>query len=144
MRPRMGVAYVVPRNETEHKLAEIWQSLLGIEQVGVHDNFFNLGGHSLLGTQLISRVHDTFNVDIPLRRLFEAPSVAALAEIISGLVTDIQQQNELEVLSMVQALSESEIEAEFERRSQAISGSSGNGETPLRPEQPRAATTTTA
>jgi len=144
MRPRMGVAYVAPRNETEHKLAEIWQSLLGIEQVGVHDNFFNLGGHSLLGTQLISRVHDTFNVDIPLRRLFEAPSVAALAEIISGLVTDIQQQNELEVLSMVQALSESEIEAEFERRSQAISGSSGNGETPLRPEQPRAATTTTA
>ncbi|MBW4570586.1 MAG: amino acid adenylation domain-containing protein, partial [Tolypothrix carrinoi HA7290-LM1] len=74
--------FVAPRTPTEEMLAGIWASLLGIERVGVYDNFFELGGHSLLATQLISRVASTFAVDLPLRSLFEQPTVAALAECI--------------------------------------------------------------
>ncbi|MGI2909664.1 condensation domain-containing protein, partial [Tolypothrix sp. VBCCA 56010] len=74
--------FVAPRTAIEEMLAGIWASLLGIERVGVYDNFFESGGHSLLATQLISRVASTFAVDLPLRSLFEQPTVAALAECI--------------------------------------------------------------
>ena len=69
-----------PTSETEQKLAEIWRELLGVAQVNRNDNFFEWGGHSLLGTQLMSRVRSSFAVELPLRYLFEAPTLAALAE----------------------------------------------------------------
>jgi amino acid adenylation domain-containing protein len=78
-RPEFLESYTAPRDDTEIALASIWQSLLGLERVGVFDNFFELGGHSLLATQLISRVRDRFSVDLPLRLLFESPTVAELA-----------------------------------------------------------------
>ena len=68
-----------PRNAVEEIVAGIWASLLGRE-VGIFDNFFELGGHSLLATQVASRLRDAFAAEIPLRRLFDAPTVAALAE----------------------------------------------------------------
>lgn len=78
-RPVEGT-FVAANTPLEEMLAGIWTQILGLEQVGIHDNFFELGGHSLLATQAISQVRQTFQVEIPLRRLFEAPTVAELAK----------------------------------------------------------------
>jgi amino acid adenylation domain-containing protein len=74
-----GREYVAPQTESEKQLAEILGLLLGREQVGVHDNFFEIGGHSLLATQAISRISGAFGVQVPLRSLFDKPTIAALA-----------------------------------------------------------------
>jgi phthiocerol/phenolphthiocerol synthesis type-I polyketide synthase E len=71
---------VAPKDNVEQLVAEIWQKLLGIERIGIYDNFFQLGGHSMLGAQLLSLLRAAFGVDIPLPTLFEAPTVAGMAE----------------------------------------------------------------
>jgi acyl carrier protein len=76
---RSGESFVAPRTPLEEVLAGFWRELLGSERIGVHDSFFRLGGHSLLATQLVGRVAKTFQVELPLRRLFETPTVEALA-----------------------------------------------------------------
>ena len=81
-------AYVAPRTPIEELTASIWQQVLGLEQVGIHDNFFELGGHSLLATQVVSRLRQTFSVELPLRALFESPTVEALAERINAASSD--------------------------------------------------------
>ena len=78
-RPELGTKFEPPRNDAERKLVEIWKSVLGLDMVGIFDNFFDLGGHSLLGTQLMSRIRNTFELEVPLRALFERPTVAGLA-----------------------------------------------------------------
>lgn len=93
-------AYVAPRTPLEEQLAAIVAALLGLERVGVEDNFFLLGGHSLLGTQVIARVRDTFGVDLPLRTLFDGPTVAELAAAV-----------ETDLLARLDALSDDEIAA---------------------------------
>jgi amino acid adenylation domain-containing protein len=72
--------YVAPRTPLEEMVASIWAGVLGLEEVGVHDNFFDLGGHSLLATRVISRLREAFHVEMPVRSLFESATVAELTE----------------------------------------------------------------
>jgi acyl transferase domain-containing protein len=81
-RPDLTSVYVAPGNDAERAIVEVWQEMLGFAPIGVHDNFFELGGHSLLATQLTSRLGACFGVELPLRDVFESPTVAELAEII--------------------------------------------------------------
>ena len=84
-------------------MAEIVASLLGVEQVGIDDNFFMLGGHSLLGTQVIMRVVEAFGVEMPLRTIFNAPTVRLLsAEIEQRIVARLEAMSDEEVLRLLQ------------------------------------------
>lgn len=82
-RPPLKTTYLAPRNEIERRVAHIWQELIGIEPVGVDDNFFELGGHSLMATRIITCLRDAFEIKIPLRSLFEAPTVCGLTRLIT-------------------------------------------------------------
>ena len=81
-RPDLEESFVAPRNPIEEKLAAIWADLLGYEQIGVNDNFFNLGGHSLIVAQILSRVRDSFQVELSFANIFANPTVAGLASVI--------------------------------------------------------------
>ena len=79
-RPELAGEYQGARTPAEEVMAGIWAEVLKLDQVGVQDQFFELGGHSLLATQVVSRIRQAFQVELPLRALFEAPTVAGLAE----------------------------------------------------------------
>jgi amino acid adenylation domain-containing protein len=80
--------YTAPRTSVETQLAAIWEEVLGVERVSINDNFFDLGGHSLLATQVISRVREGFKIKLPLRVLFEAPTVGLLAARVAAELRD--------------------------------------------------------
>jgi amino acid adenylation domain-containing protein len=106
-RPDLADAFVEPRTSLERVLAGIWSQVLGVERVGIDDNFFELGGHSLLVTQLLSRVHEACQLKLPMRYLFEAPTVAGLA---ARMIQEENQPGDLEkiaaLLEQLDALSE--------------------------------------
>jgi acyl carrier protein len=82
-----ATGYEAPECETEQKLAAIWVEVLRVERVGRHEDFFELGGDSLAATQLVSRIRASLGVEIPLRLMFEAPTVAGFAEYIGTIKT---------------------------------------------------------
>jgi amino acid adenylation domain-containing protein len=83
-----GAAYVAPRSPIERGLADIWMEVLGLPQVGVYDNFFMLGGHSLLATRLNSRIRDVYQLEIPLRLMFESTTIASQASALEGMLRE--------------------------------------------------------
>lgn len=89
--------YESPRDEQEQTLSELWSEVLGIKNIGIHDNFFEMGGHSLLAAQLVTRVYETFNVDLPLRNLFEQPTIAGLMASIRTPVNDSASASSFDV-----------------------------------------------
>jgi acyl carrier protein len=75
-----------PRTDTEKAVAAIWAELLSVRNIGIDDDFFDLGGQSLVAIKVVTRLSDLFTIDLPLRNLFERPTVAGLSEIIDGLL----------------------------------------------------------
>jgi acyl carrier protein len=106
-------SFVAARTPTEQKLTEILAPLLGLDRVGVEDNFFMLGGHSLLGTQLIARVRDTFEIELTLRSLFDAPTIGDLsAEVERLLLAKLEHMSEEEARRILGTTAQASAEAD--------------------------------
>jgi len=111
-RPDLATPYVAPRTETEQVLAGIWEDVLGIQPVGIHDDFHQLGGHSLLALQVLSRVRQALNSELPLRAVFDAPTVALLAvRLLAGETRAAEGGTLDDMLARLEELSDEEAEA---------------------------------
>lgn len=100
--------FVAPRTELEAELAGLWVTILKVERVGINDNFFDLGGHSLLATRLIFQLREHFHIDLPLRALFEAPTIALLAPVI--VQSQLEQINSDEMDQVLPAFEQSQVQ----------------------------------
>jgi acyl transferase domain-containing protein len=115
-RPNLSSQYVAPRTATEQTVAKAWEQLLGVAPIGIHDKFFELGGHSLLAIQLIAKIRESFQIELPPQRLFESPTVAQFS---AGIDADVQAAQEqaaqaeetriTELLDLVEGLSEDQV-----------------------------------
>jgi hypothetical protein len=111
-RPALDSPFALPSTPVETVLVDIWKQVLGLQQVGIHDDFLELGGHSLRAAQVLSRMQQVFQMELPLRCLFEAPTVAGLAatlvqrEAVPGQVTELAR-----LWERVEALAADEVEA---------------------------------
>lgn len=117
-RPAMEQPYTAPSNEMEADLVGIWEEVLGVHPIGVHDAFPDLGGHSLAAMQVLSRSIQKFAVDIPLKALFESPTIAALAQWLAPLrAANTKMQRYNEALANIEALSDEDALAVLAGRS---------------------------
>ena len=132
-RPELNTQFVAPVTATEKKVAEVWEYLLGVKPIGIHDKFFELGGHSLLAIQLLARLREIYELDIPVQRIFEAPTVAQLSASIDSdrngasateSVAAEDDKDLAEMLSLVESLSEAELDALI-KEAEATEGSHG-------------------
>jgi amino acid adenylation domain-containing protein len=104
--------FVAPRSPLEETLAEIWRETLGVAQIGVESNFFDLGGHSLMATRVVTQIRERFGVELPLRVLFESPTIAGLAQHLDAVqVKETQLSRILSMLENVENISEEEVAA---------------------------------
>jgi acyl transferase domain-containing protein/thioesterase domain-containing protein len=83
-RPNLGAEFVAPRNDVERTLASMWREVLGLKQVGIHDDFFELGGQSLVAVRLFNKIRKRFGVDLPLSTLFDAPTIERCARVLAA------------------------------------------------------------
>ncbi len=106
-----STAYIPPSTEIEQRIAQLWQTQLGIAQIGANDNFFELGGHSLLAVRVVSQLREIYPVDLSLRTLLsEAPTVAGLATIIADLLSAPDDSEEIvRLLAEIENLSIDEV-----------------------------------
>jgi amino acid adenylation domain-containing protein len=115
--------FISPRNVIEEVLAGIFSEVLKVEPVGVHDNFFNLGGHSILATQLVSRLRKTFQVSLPLRQFFESPTVAAISQtLVAGEIKPGQTERVATLIKKVENLSTEDLEELVGEKGEASKG----------------------
>jgi acyl carrier protein len=126
-RAAAGTAYVAPTTPREAELAELCGALLGVAQVGVTDSFFALGGHSLLATQLLARVRAQYGVEVPLRALFEQPTVAGLAVAIEHALASTPEVAQAPALTAIAR----------DTRRMKRSALTGNGHTSAQPAEPQ-------
>ncbi len=114
-RPQLENMFVAPRTPVEAELSAIWCELLHLDHVSIYDNFFELGGHSLLLTQFVSRVRHAYQVDLPLRMLFDAPNIEDMTMVLA--TRQIEQEDRTIVLRMLEELRElsvAEVQAQLE------------------------------
>ena len=105
-RPNLRAPYDAPRDETERRIAEIWQESLGIAAIGVNDNFAELGGHSLLAVRIVAALRNAFQIDVPVRALFDSPTIATLATAIKDqLIAEISAMSDEEARRLVSSAS---------------------------------------
>jgi acyl-coenzyme A synthetase/AMP-(fatty) acid ligase/acyl carrier protein len=110
-RPELDTPFVAPRTPIEEELARLWCQVLSVDQVGIHDNFFDLGGHSLAATRIVSEVIRGFQLEIPLQSLFRSPTVAEMAAVITANQRKKLGQTEMEsILTELESLTEEEAE----------------------------------
>ena len=108
-RPQLDNPFVAPRTPVEKELARIWAEVLGLGEVGVYDNFFELGGHSIAATRAVSRMIRKFQLELPLQSLFQAPTVAQMAEVITQTQAKKLSEEDLTgVLAELESLSDEE------------------------------------
>ena len=119
-RPDLDTPYVAPRTPVEEEVAKIWTEILALNLVGIHDNFLELGGHSLAATRVVSHVFKTFQVEIPLRSLFEAPTVAEMAAVIVESQARKLKQADLDrLLTELESLSDNAAQRLLDNQSEA-------------------------
>jgi len=104
--PDSNRIFIAPRTANEETVAEIWSSVLGFEKVGIQDNFFDLGGHSILAIQIMLRLSDRFRTLLPLRMLFEKPNVEELALEITKTLIERDQAKLRRSLSELESMSD--------------------------------------
>jgi acyl transferase domain-containing protein/acyl carrier protein len=111
-RPELPNAYVAPQDEVEKTIAGFMERLLGIKEVGIHDNFFEMGGHSLLAIQLTSRLRDAFRAEFSVQAIFNAPTVAELAENLRSTSDASNSVDKVtEMLQFVEQLSDAQLKS---------------------------------
>ena len=107
-------SYIPPKTLDEKQLATIWAEILGVQQVGTQDNFFDLGGHSILVIQLWTRIKELFKVEVPLRGLFEAPTITEQLKVITNLQQPVQSIQELVTTIAVDLREEAVLDADIQ------------------------------
>jgi acyl carrier protein len=114
----MPASYAAPRNPVEEALVKIWAEVLSLDEVGIHDDFFDLGGHSLAATRIISRVMQHFQLAIPMKALFESPTVAEMAAVIAEHPDEAPLDDRLES-------EQSDLEARSNVETERVAGHAG-------------------